>query len=119
MHLKVALANVWINGDLSGLPLLTEGVTCSFFLYFDITPSVDPVIFEITTCEEFWLCNREAISRAKMGVGLPIVLPLLTRILGQTNAKQEDKLRESLFYVTKWLTHSTKVNKFLLNAKHA
>ena len=57
MHLKVALANVWINGDLSGLPLLTEGVTCSFFLYFDITPSVDPVIFEITTCEEFWLCK--------------------------------------------------------------
>ena len=54
-----------------------------------------------------------------MGVGLPIVLPLLTRILGQTNAKQEDKLRESLFYVTKWPTHSTKVNKFLPNAKHA
>ena len=34
-------------------------------------------------------------------------------------AKQEDKLRESMFYVKKWRTKLIKVNKNLPNEKHA
>ena len=69
---------------LGGLPMLTEGVTCPYLLYFDIkTPTVDlgmPGFFETSTCENFWLSNRTAISRAKRR-GLTQILPTLTRIL--------------------------------------
>ena len=106
---------------LGGLPLLTEGVTCPSLLDFDIiSRTVDlgmPVIFEISTCENFCFCNRTPISRAKMGVGLPIVLPTLTRNFSQMMAKQEDKLRESMFHVKKRGTQLRKVNKNLPNAK--
>ena len=47
------------------------------------------------------MCSRTAISRAEMGVDLPIILPKLKRIFFQMYAKQENKIRESMFYVKK------------------
>ena len=38
-----------------------------------------------------------AISRAKMGAGLPISLPKLATIFSQMYAKQKYKLRKSMF----------------------
>ena len=51
-------------------------------------------------------------------MGIPIILPTLTGIFSEMYGKQEDKLRESLFYVKKLQTQLTKVNKHLPNAQH-